>query len=181
MSEIYTSWKEAERKAKIPRGLGIAKDSKRPLGELPKADKGAERAIKGNVLDSIYLQDPITGKRVAIPRGSAAAASLFFHQPPDAAIQDPQGTGIFQPASDSLGIAAGGILQQTVDPAKALFEQDIWFKSGTSFNGKMENAITADRTWTFPDASGTLALAGSTVERKESHVTLFLEDPEHIC
>lgn len=35
---------------------------------------------------------------------------------------------------------------------------DLKFKSATNFTGSLEHAIGADRSWTFPDASGTVVL-----------------------
>ncbi len=39
---------------------------------------------------------------------------------------------------------------------------DIRWKSGTSFDGQFAHAITAARTWTFPDASGTVAVSATS-------------------
>lgn len=39
-----------------------------------------------------------------------------------------------------------------------LSDEDLWWKSGTGFKGKLAHAATADRTYTYPDAS--MAVAG---------------------
>lgn len=41
------------------------------------------------------------------------------------------------------------------------FTGDIKWKSGTSFVGELVHGITAARTWTMPDSTGTLAIGGS--------------------
>lgn len=46
--------------------------------------------------------------------------------------------------------------------AISLLEGNLQFKSGTSFFGTLDHAITANRTWTYPDIAGTLIVdAGS--------------------
>jgi hypothetical protein len=49
---------------------------------------------------------------------------------------------------------------------------DLWWQSGTAFLGKFAHAITAERTWTFPDTTGTVALTSDllTVEEGDSAV-----------
>ncbi|HBY60990.1 MAG TPA: hypothetical protein DEH78_14300 [Solibacterales bacterium] len=35
---------------------------------------------------------------------------------------------------------------------------DLWWQSGTAFLGKFAHAISAERTWTFPDLAGTVVV-----------------------
>lgn len=54
---------------------------------------------------------------------------------------------------------ASPALQTWVDSTGLLGTNlNLTFKSGTSFTGTLDHAITADRTWVLPDAAGTVAL-----------------------
>ena len=48
-----------------------------------------------------------------------------------------------------------------VDAGHVRFDDDIYWRSGTAFNGIFAHNITAARTWTFPDATGTVLTSGS--------------------
>lgn len=57
-----------------------------------------------------------------------------------------------------------GITSGRVEVAGALqVSENLHWKSGTGFVATLDHAITADRTYTFPDAAGTLALVASTL------------------
>lgn len=45
-----------------------------------------------------------------------------------------------------------------IDAGDVRFDDNIVFLSGTAFKGTFDHAISAARTWTFPDVSGTVAL-----------------------
>lgn len=55
--------------------------------------------------------------------------------------------------------AGSPVLKSWFDSAGLLGTSlNLTFKSGTSFTGTLDHAATADRTWAFPDAAGTVAL-----------------------
>lgn len=50
-----------------------------------------------------------------------------------------------------------------VDAGNVRFDDDIYWRSGTSFNGIFAHNISAARTWTFPDVTGTVAIAAEVL------------------
>lgn len=50
-----------------------------------------------------------------------------------------------------------------IDAGNVRFDDDIYWRSGTAFNGIFAHNISAARTWTFPDATGTVPMIVSGV------------------
>ncbi|HYE78415.1 MAG TPA: hypothetical protein VEI97_10535 [bacterium] len=49
----------------------------------------------------------------------------------------------------------------------------VWFKAGTNFLGKFTHANTADRTWTFPDKDGTVAMTSDITASTQPSVRVY--------
>jgi len=50
-----------------------------------------------------------------------------------------------------------------VDTGNVRFDDDIYWRSGTAFNGIFSHNISANRTWTFPDVTGTITTNGDNL------------------
>jgi hypothetical protein len=142
----------------------------------------AYQGVSEGYIDSTALQNPLRGVAVRAPKGTAAKVAYGFRSGPTGTTEPTiEGTGTYQAAAGQVNVATGGALRTTTDSIKFLVESDIWLKSGTNFAGKQEHANTADRTYTWPDKSGTVAMtsdiAGSyTDEQAQDAVGGILDD-----
>jgi hypothetical protein len=93
----------------------------------------------------------------AIPDGTASAPGVAFTNDPD--------TGIFRPGANRFAFTTGGVLRNEVnEQGNFVYYGDAIFQDGSSFQTTLQTVTpTANRTISFPDATGTLALvAGSS-------------------
>jgi hypothetical protein len=93
----------------------------------------------------------------AIPDGTAAAPGVAFTNDPD--------TGIFRPGANRFAFTTGGVLRNEVnEQGDFVYYGDAIFQDGSSFQTTLQTVTpTVDRTISFPDATGTVALvAGSS-------------------
>jgi hypothetical protein len=93
----------------------------------------------------------------AIPDGTAAAPGVAFTNDPD--------TGIFRPGANRFAFTTGGVLRNEVnEQGNFVYYGDAIFQDGSSFQTTLQTVTpTVNRTISFPDATGTVALvAGSS-------------------
>lgn len=69
-------------------------------------------------------------------------------------------TGMYRVSANVLGFSTAGVERARLDSTGLLLAGNLLWQSGTSFNGTLDHAITADRTWTYPDRTDTIVLLG---------------------
>lgn len=129
------------------------------LGDLTGFTKAAmqEEGIQKNIrIDSaLYMQNDIhEGGKYRFGDGTQTAPSIAFKGSP--------GTGLRRPAANVIAQSIAGVEKERLDATRVTFQGDIRFKSGTNFAGDFEHNNSADRTYTWPNSSGTVALVPVT-------------------
>lgn len=64
--------------------------------------------------------------------------------------------------------------QATIFLAQCVHNAQVWFRSSTNFLGKIAHANTADRTYTFPDKSGTVAMTSDITTSSTDFTQAFM-------
>jgi hypothetical protein len=92
-----------------------------------------------------------------IPDGTASAPGFAFTDDTD--------TGIFRPGANRFAFTTGGVLRNEVNAqGDFVYYGDAIFEDGGSFQTTLQivTPASANRTITFPDATGTVALVGGS-------------------
>lgn len=127
----------------------------------------------------------VSGSTLSTPLIAVAGAVRWAAGTPDEA------TGGIRDGFD-WGLAGTGLLfrardgsANTTDAFRLTAGGLVAFKAATDFWGTFEHAITADRTWTFPDKSGTVALVGGAIyapiTTKTANYTATADDHTILC
>jgi hypothetical protein len=129
-----------------------------PSTEVEVLGNDGQKAVSQGWIPSYLLQNPLMGTRVYAPKGSAANVAFGFRAGPTGTTpQESPTTGLYQSAVANVDIAVAGSNAANLSATGLLVAQDIAWKSGTAFKGSLEHANTADRAYTFQNASGTVA------------------------
>lgn len=127
-------------------------------GEALRVANLGTRAAQTGWTPSQVLQNPLQGIAVRAPVGSASKVSYGFRKGWSGTVEPTvEKTGMYMPASNEVGFAADGAKRGTFGTTGLTVEQDVFWKSGTSFTGQMAHANSANRVYTFQNADGTVA------------------------
>lgn len=136
-----------------PAGLEFTPYNPAAFSSAVQGESPIERNIR--VDGAIYMERDIhSGGKYRFADGSATAPAISF--------AGATGTGFNRVATTTtIAASIAGTEKMRLDSSRLTLTDDIRFKSGTSFAGDFEHNNTADRVYTFPNASGTVWTSGN--------------------